>query len=97
MTNIALAIKTYPEIQTNIKDIYIMGGGIKGSLYLNLFLSYVNLIVRFVVLGRGNISPTAEYNFHLDPEAVFIVLNSMILSITILPLNVDESVAISLV
>lgn len=41
--------------------------------------------------------PTAEFNFYRDPEAAYIVLNSMIPKITILPLNVDENLHISLV
>lgn len=31
LTNIALAIKTFPEIIDNIKDIFIMGGNHKGN------------------------------------------------------------------
>lgn len=30
LTNIALAIKTYPEIQENIDEVFIMGGGLRG-------------------------------------------------------------------
>lgn len=31
MTNIALAIKTYPEIKENIKEVFIMGGNFRGE------------------------------------------------------------------
>lgn len=49
------------------------------------------------VKGRGNIMPAAEYNVFKDPESAYIVLNSLISSITILPLDVDENLHISLV
>lgn len=32
LTNIALALKTFPEIKENIKEVYIMGGNHKGWL-----------------------------------------------------------------
>lgn len=76
MTNIALAIKSFPKIQNNIGAVFLMGGGVK---------------------GRGNIMPAAEYNVFKDPESAYIVLNSLISSITILPLDVDENLHISLV
>lgn len=31
LTNIALALKTYPEIKKNIRDVFIMGGNFKGD------------------------------------------------------------------
>lgn len=31
LTNIALALRTYPEIKEHIRDVYIMGGNFKGS------------------------------------------------------------------
>lgn len=34
LTNIALAIKIYPEIRDKVKEAFIMGGNIKGSVYL---------------------------------------------------------------
>lgn len=47
LTNIALAIKTYPEIKDYIKDVFIMGGNHKGNKigpsfrHLNKGLSFV--------------------------------------------------------
>lgn len=32
LTNIALAIKAFPEIKDNIKDVFIMGGNHKGKM-----------------------------------------------------------------
>lgn len=33
LTNIALAIKMYPEFVNNIKELYIMGGNITGTFF----------------------------------------------------------------
>ncbi|KAK9510737.1 hypothetical protein O3M35_005463 [Rhynocoris fuscipes] len=56
LTNVALAIRTYPHFASNVKDIFIMGG------------NYTAL---------GNTTMCAEFNFHSDPEAAFIVLSGM--------------------
>lgn len=47
--------------------------------------------------GRGNIVPAAEFNFYHDPEAVFIVLNYLKCPMTILPLETDENLHLTLV
>lgn len=31
LTNVALAIKSFPEIKDNVKDVFIMGGNHKGK------------------------------------------------------------------
>lgn len=54
LTNIALLLKTFPEVQEKIECISIMGGG----------------------LDRGNITPLAEFNIYVDPEAAKIVFDS---------------------
>lgn len=41
--------------------------------------------------------PGAEFNFYRDPEADFIVLNYLNSPITILPLETDESMHLTLV
>ncbi|XP_073987812.1 nucleoside hydrolase-like [Rhodnius prolixus] len=64
LTNIALAIKTYPDFVENVKEIFIMGG------------NYTAL---------GNTTRCAEFNFHSDPEAAFIVLSAMERKTVILP------------
>ncbi|QIL50622.1 nucleoside hydrolase [Weissella coleopterorum] len=54
LTNLALLLKTYPEIKTKIEAICLMGGGI----------------------DHGNITPAAEFNIYVDPEAAQIVYQS---------------------
>lgn len=64
LTNLALAYKMYPEIASQIKDIFIMGGN---------------------HLGVGNMTRSAEFNFHADPESAHIVLEGSKCMVTILP------------
>lgn len=45
LTNIALALKTYPELADNLKDIYVMGGNYNGSLKLRLFNANNNFLI----------------------------------------------------
>lgn len=54
LTNVALAFKLCPDITSQIKEIFIMGGNCEGV---------------------GNVSMSAEFNFYVDPEAAFVVLN----------------------
>ncbi|MEG2538956.1 MAG: nucleoside hydrolase [Clostridium sp.] len=54
LTNLAVAIKSYPEIKTLIKGITLMGGAARG----------------------GNVTPCAEFNIYVDPEAAKIVYES---------------------
>lgn len=70
LTNVAVALRLYPEIARQVKEIVIMGGAI-GRL----------------PRGSGNITPAAEFNFWVDPEAARIVLRSGA-PMTLLPLNV---------
>jgi len=70
LTNVAVALRLYPEISRLVKEIVIMGGAI-GRL----------------PRGKGNITPAAEFNFWVDPEAARIVLRSGA-PLTLLPLNV---------
>lgn len=86
LTNIALAIKIYPEIQANINEIILMGGSFTGSKAEKIVLRIKCLwICAFV--GMGNVVPTAEFNFYMDSEAVSIILNSLIRPIMIFPLD----------
>lgn len=48
----------------------------------------LNIPHSFQLIARGNVVPAAEFNYYLDPEAAFIVLNSLIRPITVLPLDV---------
>lgn len=68
-----------------------MGGSFTGweNGIQYLATSSVYDILRFLKpSARGNVVPAAEFNYYLDPEAAFIVLNSSIRPITILPLDV---------
>lgn len=98
MTNIALAIKSFPEIKENIKEIFVMGGSYKGE---NDFKAvFQNNVINFVICdltARGNILPAVEFNFYKDPEAVYIVFHSNIHPITVLTVDVDEYLNITLV
>uniref|UniRef100_A0A1B6K2M9 Inosine/uridine-preferring nucleoside hydrolase domain-containing protein n=1 Tax=Homalodisca liturata TaxID=320908 RepID=A0A1B6K2M9_9HEMI len=64
LTNIALAIRTFPCFVQNVKEIIIMGGNYKAV---------------------GNTTNCAEFNFHADPEAAYIVLNSAIKHKVLIP------------
>ncbi|XP_054282348.1 pyrimidine-specific ribonucleoside hydrolase RihA-like isoform X1 [Macrosteles quadrilineatus] len=57
LTNVALAIRTFPSFEENLKEVLIMGGN---------------------YMAVGNSTNCAEFNFHFDPEAAYIVLNSAI-------------------
>lgn len=70
LTNVAMALRLFPEVARQVKEIVIMGGAI-GRL----------------PRGKGNITPAAEFNFWVDPEAARIVLHSGA-PMTLLPLNV---------
>jgi len=72
MTNLAIAIRQYPEIVKAVRQVVAFGGA-------------------FPVLprGAGNITPTAEFNFWVDPEAAHIVVRSQI-PLVLLPMNVGR-------
>ena len=78
LTNLAAALKKYPEIKENIERVYIMGGLLQGEGN---------------IVGRpfGFKNRFAEYNFFLDAKAIEIVLNSK-LPITIVPFDIAKSV-----
>lgn len=98
LTNIALAIKSFPEIVENINEVFIMGGSFKGLYDWNRFQHRCDRnCFSLGISGRGNIVPAAEFNFYKDPESVYIVLNSLKCPMTILPLDIDEHLHIPLV
>ncbi|MEO1769797.1 nucleoside hydrolase [Candidatus Enterococcus ferrettii] len=72
LTNIALLLKAFPEIQEKIDCISLMGGG----------------------LTHGNITPLAEFNIYVDPEAAQIVFQSGI-PIVMAGLDVTETAEIT--
>lgn len=76
MTNLATAMILEPDLSKYIKDIFVMGGSVKGV---------------------GNKSPNVEYNFSMDPESNFLVLNSTTqTSNTLIPWETSSTNAISL-
>lgn len=105
LTNIALAIKMHPGIRDKICDVNIMGGNYKGlksdSIHFHIFhilIEWFALISCLLnVLGVGNATACAEFNFHADPEAAHIVLNSLKCPINIVPWEccTKESINIS--
>lgn len=113
LTNIALAIKTYPEIKENIKSVFIMGGNYKGIFIRTVIVRRVNSLIHFLgrfnqsliyqlilsFSGVGNATACAEFNFHMDPESAHIVLESLSCPKTIVPWEccIKESINISLV
>lgn len=56
LTNVALALRSDPELATMIPQIAIMGGSLSG----------------------GNMTPAAEFNLYVDPEAARIVFDARI-------------------
>lgn len=54
LTNVAIALREYPELKDLLKEIIFMGGSLCG----------------------GNVTPHAEFNIFVDPEAANIVLGS---------------------
>lgn len=72
LTNIAMALQTYPGLAPKIKQLVIMGGAIAT-----------------LPDGGGNVTPNAEFNFWVDPEAARVVLRSGI-PISLSALNVSR-------
>jgi inosine-uridine nucleoside N-ribohydrolase len=73
LTNIATAIRQDPQFAHNVKQIAIMGGAI-ASLGEG---------------GGGNVTPNAEFNIWVDPEAAWVVVHSGI-PLVWTPLNVTH-------
>ena len=62
LTNVAIALNLYPELEELIGRIISMGGAI----------------------GKGNVTPYAEFNYYADPESVQVVLESKV-PLTVVP------------
>lgn len=69
LTNVALALRSDPEIASMIPAIAIMGGSLSG----------------------GNITPAAEFNLYVDPEAARIVFDAQV-PLTMVGLDVTRKV-----
>ena len=70
LTNVAVAIRKYPQVVPLLDELIVMGGA-----------------VATLPRGHGNITPVAEFNFWVDPEAARIVLRAGV-PIVLCPLNV---------
>jgi purine nucleosidase len=69
LTNLALAVRKYPDLVHHVKEVIFMGG---------------------VVKGFGNVTPTAEYNMYVDPEAAKVVFHAGFPSLTLVGLDVTR-------
>jgi pyrimidine-specific ribonucleoside hydrolase len=67
LTNVAAALRLYPEMSSNVERIVLMGGAV----------------------AEGNVTPSAEFNIWVDPEAARVVFESG-LPITMVGLDVTH-------
>ncbi len=67
LTNVATALRAYPSLTKEIREIVLMGGSLSG----------------------GNMTPAAEFNIYVDPEAASIVFGSGV-PLTMVGLDVTE-------
>jgi inosine-uridine nucleoside N-ribohydrolase len=72
LTNVATALRTYPSIAKQIREIVLMGGSLSG----------------------GNMTPAAEFNLYVDPEAASIVFGSGV-PVTMVGLDVTRRCTLS--
>ena len=86
LTNLALAFKTEPLVsgllqgshQMGIED-FVKRTADNAKIFSGLFIMGGNSE------GIGNASVTAEFNFHADPEAAHVVIESARCTVTIVP------------
>lgn len=69
LTNLALAVRKWPELVHHVKEVIFMGG---------------------VVREHGNVTPTAEYNMYVDPEAAKVVFHAGFPELTLVGLDVTR-------
>ncbi|RKF60395.1 Uridine nucleosidase [Erysiphe neolycopersici] len=88
LTNLALLLRTYPQVATWVAGVSIMGGAI-GDGFTNAPMGELNNVPRC-----GNITFWAEFNIIADPEAAQEVLNWPTLrgKITLIPLDLTHLV-----
>lgn len=83
LTNIAVVLRTAPELKTKIRRIISMGGAVNDS---------GNLRVHGFTDGHSNTK--AEWNYYIDPVAAKIVFESGV-TITLIPLDATNSVPLT--
>lgn len=84
LTNVAELLRRHPELVHRLAGLSIMGGAIGGG-HTDAVLGKVEGIERF-----GNLTPWAEFNIIIDPEAAAEVFNNKELAAktTMIPLDV---------
>lgn len=82
LTNIAQAIRTFPEIKRRIKRIYIMGGAFEVPGNINIVDPTIN-------------NKSAEWNIFIDPYAADFIIKQNI-PITFIPLDVTNQLPIDI-
>lgn len=81
LTNLALAIRLDPSFPQKLKDLYIMGGNKEGKTSINSYVSSQSIFASLFFLiftGIGNSTLCAEFNFEMDPESAYIVLEEFL-------------------
>ena len=79
LTNVAIGMLADPELCRRLEHLYIMGG--------NCEVSHHHSHERLTEpqQGIGNVTSSAEFNFHADPEAAAAVLERAKCPVTIAP------------
>lgn len=72
LTNVGMLLKRYPEVESSIDRIVLMGGG----------------------MDEGNITPVAEFNVFVDPEAASLVFDADI-PVTMVGLDVTRAARVT--
>ncbi len=72
LTNIALLVRTHPDVLRNVREVVWMGGS----------------------TGRGNVTPYAEFNSWVDPEALSVVLGAQV-PFTMVGLNITHQALVT--
>lgn len=77
LTNLALAMRLDDQFASNLKELYIMGGNVEGNIHSFEMPNFNVLNADLKLPGIGNITVSAEFNFHCDPEAAYVVLQNI--------------------
>jgi len=95
MTNAALLFSTYPDLAEHLAGVAIMGGAVGGNFTgadLGVPPSQVTengTAARAPVERMGNITPFAEFNFYIDPEAAQALFSNPVLTEKITLVTLD--------
>lgn len=83
LTNLALAVRLDPCFPQKLKDLYVMGGNMEGETMTVVFVfrRYRGKKRKQMYLfsaGKGNVTLCAEFNFAMDPESAYVVLEEFL-------------------